>query len=143
LLALLRIARSGYARHLKFIKEMLMNIAKLYKVAVQSLGAVGLVAALGTPISSFAGDKPQPEVRSQSAEAKSKEVADKEQAAVNINTADAQSLANGLNGIGIKKAEAIVAYREQHGKFTSPEQLLEVKGIGKATLDKNREKIKI
>lgn len=120
-----------------------MNIAKLYKVVVQSIGAAGLVVTLGAPIGVYAADKPTQEVKAQTMEAKTKDAADKDQAAVNINTADAQALATVLNGIGLKKAEAIVAYREQHGKFTSPEQLLEVKGIGKATLDKNREKIKI
>lgn len=120
-----------------------MNIAKLYKVVVQSIGAAGLVVTLGAPLGAYAADKPTQEVKAQTMEVKTKDAADKDQAAVNINTADAQALATVLNGIGLKKAEAIVAYREQHGKFTSPEQLLEVKGIGKATLDKNREKIKI
>ena len=40
-----------------------------------------------------------------------------------------------------KKAEAIVQYREKHGNFTSAEQLLEVQGIGKATLERNRDRI--
>ncbi|MDU5822203.1 MAG: helix-hairpin-helix domain-containing protein [Haemophilus parainfluenzae] len=46
-----------------------------------------------------------------------------------------------LIGIGAKKAEAIVQYREKHGNFTVAEQLLEVQGIGKATLEKNRDRI--
>lgn len=50
-------------------------------------------------------------------------------ATVNINEADAASLAT-LNGVGPKKAEAIVAYRNQHGKFKSVEDLTAVKGIG-------------
>ena len=40
-----------------------------------------------------------------------------------------------------EKAEAIVQYREKHGNFTMAEQLLEVQGIGKATLEKNRDRI--
>lgn len=62
-------------------------------------------------------------------------------AEVNINTANAQEMAEALNGIGMKKAEAIVAYRSTVGKFTSIEQLLDVKGIGEATLNKNRSRI--
>ncbi len=62
-------------------------------------------------------------------------------AAVNINTADAETLANELNGVGMKKAESIIEYRKQHGPFKSVEQLLEVKGIGPAIIDKNRENI--
>ncbi|EIJ70472.1 ComEA family DNA-binding protein [Pasteurella bettyae] len=60
---------------------------------------------------------------------------------VNINTATATEIKNTLVGIGMKKAEAIVEYREKHGSFTSIEQLTEVSGIGQATLEKNRERI--
>ena len=59
-------------------------------------------------------------------------------ATVNINTADAATLADRLNGVGMKKAEAIVSYREQHGPFKSVDSLLDVTGIGEATLEKNR-----
>lgn len=56
---------------------------------------------------------------------------------VNINTADAETIAASLKGIGLKKAQAIVAYREQlGGSYSSLEQLLEVKGIGEKTLAK-------
>ncbi|ACA31813.1 ComEA family DNA-binding protein [Histophilus somni] len=60
---------------------------------------------------------------------------------LNINTATAEEIKHALIGIGSKKAEAIVQYREKFGKFTAAEQLLEVKGIGKATLEKNRDRI--
>ncbi|CAM3927169.1 ComEA family DNA-binding protein [Avibacterium endocarditidis] len=60
---------------------------------------------------------------------------------LNINTATASDIQRSLVGIGAKKAEAIIEYREKHGKFTAIEQLLEVQGIGKATLEKNRERI--
>jgi competence protein ComEA len=62
-------------------------------------------------------------------------------AAVNINTASAEDLAEMLTGIGPSKAAAIVAYREQHGPFKAVEDLLNVKGIGEATLNKNRDRI--
>lgn len=64
------------------------------------------------------------------------------QQTVNINTADAETLAQ-LKGIGAKKAEAIVAWREINGNFQSVEQLLEIKGIGEATLEANRANIQI
>ncbi|BFU61030.1 MULTISPECIES: ComEA family DNA-binding protein [Rodentibacter] len=60
---------------------------------------------------------------------------------LNINTATASEIQKSLIGIGAKKAEAIVQYREKHGNFTSAEQLLEVQGIGKATLEKNRDRL--
>ncbi|MGG2397492.1 ComEA family DNA-binding protein [Pseudomonas sp. SH1-B] len=64
-------------------------------------------------------------------------------AAVNLNTADAETLQRELAGIGATKAQAIVAYREEHGDFASVDELLEVKGIGEATLEKNRDKLSV
>lgn len=57
---------------------------------------------------------------------------------VNINTADAQSLSTGLKGIGPSKAAEIVKYRETYGPFASVDELMEVKGVGKSTIEKNR-----
>ena len=62
-------------------------------------------------------------------------------AQVNINTADADTLSTELSGIGQSKAEAIVAYREQHGPYKQVEDLTNVKGIGIATIEKNKTKI--
>jgi competence protein ComEA len=60
---------------------------------------------------------------------------------VNINTASATELANALNGVGEVKAQALVVYREANGAFNSPEQIINVKGIGNATFEKNKEDI--
>lgn len=60
---------------------------------------------------------------------------------IDVNTATAEQLADGLDGIGPAKAEAIVKDREAHGKFKSVEDLTRVKGIKKATLDKIRDKV--
>ena len=62
-------------------------------------------------------------------------------AQVNINTADADTLSTELSGIGQSKAEAIVAYREQHGPYRQLEDLTKVKGIGIATIEKIKTKI--
>ncbi len=70
-------------------------------------------------------------------------VASIEQAAVNINSADMETLARELNGVGSAKARAIVEYREANGAFASIDELLEVKGIGMAILEKNRNKLSI
>ncbi|MNN93394.1 ComE operon protein 1 [compost metagenome] len=48
-----------------------------------------------------------------------------------------------LNGIGKAKAEAIVAYREANGPFASVDELLEIKGIGNALLERNRDKVMV
>jgi len=63
--------------------------------------------------------------------------------AVNINTASAEELGKGLKGIGKSKAEAIVVYREEYGVFKTLQDLTKVKGIGAATVDKNRENIEL
>lgn len=60
---------------------------------------------------------------------------------VDINTATAAEIASSLNGVGPAKAEAIVAYRETNGPFVSVDQLTDVKGIGAATIEKNRTQI--
>ncbi|MEG0858004.1 MAG: helix-hairpin-helix domain-containing protein [Pseudomonas sp.] len=62
---------------------------------------------------------------------------------LDLNQADALNLQNTLIGIGKTKAEAIVAYREEHGAFASVDELLEIKGIGKALLDRNRDKLTV
>lgn len=60
---------------------------------------------------------------------------------VNINTADAETLAAELNGIGLSKAQAIVQYRTTNGPFQSAEELVEVKGIGARTVEMNQDNI--
>ncbi|MBI6618886.1 helix-hairpin-helix domain-containing protein [Pseudomonas corrugata] len=64
-------------------------------------------------------------------------------AKVDLNGADAATLQRELSGIGKGKADAIVAYRESNGPFSSVDELLEVKGIGKAILDRNRDKLEV
>jgi competence protein ComEA len=60
---------------------------------------------------------------------------------VNINTADAETLALALDGVGETRAMDIISYREQNGDFETVEQLQEVSGIGPATLERNRSRI--
>ncbi|MFP6806421.1 MAG: helix-hairpin-helix domain-containing protein [Pseudomonadales bacterium] len=60
---------------------------------------------------------------------------------VNINQADAATLASVLSGVGLSRAEAIVAYRENNGKFYSAEELSSVGGIGPSTIAKNEGRI--
>lgn len=64
-----------------------------------------------------------------------------ESAAININTADAATLATGLKGVGPSKAEAIISYRESYGPFKAVEELAAVKGIGESLISQNRDKI--
>lgn len=60
---------------------------------------------------------------------------------VDINTADAATLAEALTGVGAAKAQAIVDYREQHGPFKSVDELAMVDGIGEKTLAANKDKL--
>ena len=62
---------------------------------------------------------------------------------LDLNKADALTLQTTLSGIGKTKAEAIGAYRQEHGAFASVDELLEITGIGKALLDRNRDKLSV
>jgi competence protein ComEA len=60
---------------------------------------------------------------------------------VNVNTATAEEIAANLKGVGLSKAQLIVAYREANGAFEHVDQLVNVKGIGIKTIDQNRDMI--
>ena len=62
---------------------------------------------------------------------------------VDVNTADAETIARELNGVGAARAEAIVEYRNEYGAFQSADELLNVAGIGRHILDVNRANILI
>ncbi len=62
---------------------------------------------------------------------------------VDINSADAETISNELNGVGISRANAIVEYRKQNGPFKSADELLHVKGIGERTLELNAANIRL
>ena len=62
---------------------------------------------------------------------------------VNVNTADAETIAAELKGIGLSKAKAIVEYRKKHGPFQSADDLSLVKGIGERTVELNRADIQV
>tara|TARA_R100001163_G_C5005848_1_gene153407 strand:+ start:579 stop:875 length:297 start_codon:yes stop_codon:yes gene_type:complete len=60
---------------------------------------------------------------------------------VNINLADAKTIALVLDGVGMSRAEAIVEYRDINGQFTTLEELLLVSGIGEVTIRNNQDRI--
>jgi len=62
---------------------------------------------------------------------------------VNLNSADAATLAKELDGIGPAKAQAIVEYRQKNGPFRTAEDLLKVDGIGDKVLEQNRANIRL
>ena len=60
---------------------------------------------------------------------------------VNINLASAEAMAEALSGVGLAKANRIVEYREAYGPFEHVDELAAVRGIGQATVEKNRDAI--
>lgn len=105
--------------------------------------ALTCIAACCLTLNVFAADPAAPSLPAVAIEAQAVTAPKTEQSQtfiekININTANAEQLAAALNGIGQKKAEAIVQFREQNGPFKSVEELGQVKGIGEATLAKNK-----
>ncbi|MDH3694870.1 MAG: ComEA family DNA-binding protein [Gammaproteobacteria bacterium] len=62
---------------------------------------------------------------------------------VNVNTANANSLADNIKGVGSKIAAKITSYREANGPFATVDELQQVKGVGPKTIEKNRDVLNI
>ena len=126
-------------RYFLLIKGIFM---KLMKHLFSSLFIAGAMLSTQALAEEKTSEQAQPQMQQQTAvQAPSQTVQQTVSDKLNINTASASEIQKALIGIGAKKAEAIVQYREKHGNFTVAEQLLEVQGIGKATLEKNRDRI--
>lgn len=110
-----------------------MRIGYFYSLVFALLTSVSLAAFAAPAAKSEAPNAPI-EVQSST---------NKQFTRVNLNKADVATLHRELLGVGEAKAKAIVAYRESNGSFSSVDELLEVKGIGKALLDKNRERLEV
>tara|TARA_R110001583_G_scaffold42735_2_gene135869 strand:- start:17701 stop:18012 length:312 start_codon:yes stop_codon:yes gene_type:complete len=96
----------------------------MLKILMHTLIILSSVFMLSVSMQSFAADKVEmttPPVQ----------ISNK----VNINQASSEDLAM-IKGIGPTKAQAIVDYRESNGKFNSTDELINVKGIGRGTLQK-------
>ena len=62
---------------------------------------------------------------------------DDEGTRVSLNSASAEELAHAMNGVGLKKAQAIVSYREEYGPFKSVDDLQQVPGMGSSLVERN------
>jgi len=62
--------------------------------------------------------------------------------ALDINTATKADFVK-IKGIGAKKAERIISYRKEHGKFNSIEELKNVKGIGNKIIEVIKSEVKV
>lgn len=89
---------------------------------------------LSSPVASVYASQETESVQPQAAE-RSIEIT------VNINSASAEELATLLSGVGQKKAQAIVDYRQANGQFQSKQDLTNVKGIGEAIVARNEPRI--
>lgn len=110
------------------------NLSKLIKSGVFLLMASSGLSLLAPPTPALA------QVQTSAEQAPAEIQSDNR---VNINTADAETLALALDGIGMAKAQEIIVYREQNGDFKTVDDLQNVRGIGKATLERNRSRILI
>ena len=115
------------------MKKNLLTIAGMILSASLAFGGSVQAATKTEPATKPVAEAPAPATKAPAAQA----------GAVNINTASAEELQLSLKGIGKVKAQAIVDYRASNGPSTTVDQLLEVKGIGKNTLDKNRDRISL
>ncbi|MBW6512493.1 MAG: helix-hairpin-helix domain-containing protein [Desulfuromonadaceae bacterium] len=96
------------------------------------VGLLLSVLLVGLPSLGVSADKPLAE----------NQLAAAKVATVNLNTATVQEL-KALPGVGKVTAEQIFSYREEHGKFSSVDELLRVKGIGKKSLEKFRDLVSL
>ncbi|NVK21676.1 MAG: helix-hairpin-helix domain-containing protein [Kangiellaceae bacterium] len=102
------------------------------------LSALALTFSLIASPTLLAKDKVERPLATQAVTSNSQEEVSEQLQMININKADEHQLAKMLHGVGLKKAKAIVEYREQFGDFKSVNELIAVKGIGQRTLDKNK-----
>jgi competence protein ComEA len=101
------------------------------KTFARILSFVALFAVVGAQAAQPAGSRKVSSVQVQG------------ESRVSINTASAPQLASALTGVGMKKAMEIVEYRRTHGPFKSIEELMNVNGIGAATLLKNKNRLSL
>ena len=113
----------------------------LFQALLLTVSLASLTPVMAAPTSgSAAKAKTETTVKAPEETGKnSEEATDK----ISINTATADELAAALNGVGQKKAEAIISYREKYGPFSQVEQLKEVPGFGPSLVDRNLSRMKL
>jgi competence protein ComEA len=106
----------------------------IVKKSIRTIPALVVLASLSFGGVAYAADTPQMALPSATQASVG--------AQVNINTADANQIAGKVSGIGQKRAEAIVAYRTEHGAFKSFDDLALVKGIGDSYVSTHSDALK-
>jgi len=113
------------------------------KRGIKALCIALAFAGLSTSVSLQAAPVASPQSKiapAAAAPAKATESADGQ---VSINSAPAEELARILNGVGLKKAQAIVSYREEYGPFKTVDDLKQVPGMGSALVERNLANLKL
>ena len=106
-----------------------------------SLACAGMshsaLAAAPAVKSSVVETKAEAPARAQNKAVAPAKASDEEGTRVSINNATAEELARAMNGVGLKKAQAIVSYREEYGPFKTVEDLKQVPGMGNSLVERN------
>lgn len=113
------------------MKNTILKPIQTFLFAVSILAVVGGALSTSSAYAAWGNKKEQAKVTSDA----------NVSAKVNVNKADAKTLSSALIGVGLSKANAIVTYRENNGKFSTLADLTKVKGIGDSTVAKNKARI--
>jgi len=116
------------------IKALLITLSFACVGMTQSALAASLTAAAKSPAVETSAQAP---VAGQNKAAVPAKASTEEGTRVSINTASAEELARAMNGVGLKKAQAIVSYREEYGPFKTVEDLKQVPGMGNSLVERN------
>lgn len=118
------------------IKALFITLA--IATAGMSFSALAATPAAKTHTVATTAEATAPDAAaSQSKATVSNKAADDEGTRVSINSASAEDLARVMNGVGLKKAQAIVGYRDEYGPFKTVDDLKQVPGIGNALVERN------
>ncbi|UQC70215.1 competence protein ComEA [Lelliottia sp. AC1] len=118
------------------IKALLMTLA--IATAGMSFSALAATPAAKAHTVATTAEATTPDAAaSQPKATASNKATDDEGTRVSINSASAEDLARVMNGVGLKKAQAIVGYRDEYGPFKTVDDLKQVPGIGNALVERN------
>lgn len=117
------------------IKALFITLA--IATAGMSFSALAATPVAKTHATSSAADSTATSASAQTKAKATVKASDEEGAQVSINSASAEDLAHAMNGVGLKKAQAIVAYRDEYGPFKTLDDLKQVPGIGSSLVERN------
>jgi competence protein ComEA len=119
------------------IKALFITLA--IATAGMSFSAMAATPVAKTHATSSAADSATPSASAseQTKVKASAKATDEDGTQVSINSASAEDLAHAMNGVGLKKAQAIIAYRDEYGPFKTIDDLKQVPGIGTSLVERN------